>query len=494
MRGIILISTIFVVFAHSAVYSQIKFFKTFSDNGFDFGHGIVQLEDSSFMVVGASSSFINAPSEVFLMKLNKFGVHQWARHYGGEEADLGKRILNWNDSVFFIAGQTQTLGDNGFDAYLIKVDKEGDLINENVYGSTGWERINDALITPDSSVLLVGETTSTDNNNSNFYIVKTDHNGDTLWTKNFGSDGFDVLNSVVQYDATTFYAAGAFYNEDSLLVKGVIIRFDAAGVIDWVKQYGSYGEYQLHDIYLKPGKICGVGTRKHPVGGDQDEWQLRINDDGSPWLMDFEEHKPGNIEFVGATLYGDDSKAYVAWEYNDQFSANNSFDVAYVRYESNLDFEWFNPNVPSVSIGFTMDDEHGEIIRTSDGGWVAVGTSPSEEFGGSAVYVLKTGPNDDFPVVNLNNSGSLVELFEAETSGKMTISPNPSDEKFKITLSKNDAESLRISDLNGRMIFESNNLSEDQIIETKSWESGVYFIELSNPKGSIVTKKLVVHH
>jgi hypothetical protein len=491
MKGILVIISLFVWVTNS--FGQAKFFKTYSDNGFDFGQGVVQLEDSSYMITGTSSSFISAPSEVFLMKLNKFGEHQWAKHYGGEESDQGKRILNWNDSVFFLAGNTQTLGENGFDVYLVKVDKLGNVLNEKIIGTNGWDRVNDALITPDSSVLMVGETTNTSNNNSNFYIIKTDHNGDTLWTKNFGSVGFDVLNTVVQYDATTFYAAGSHYNADSSLVKGVIVRFNELGDVDWIKEYGAHGEYMLHEIYFLPGKICGVGTRKHPVDGDQDEWQLRINDDGSPWLADLEQHFEGEVEFVGATLYGDDSKAYVAWYHNDQYSANNSFDISYSRYENYLDFEWFNPAVPTVSVNFLLDDVHGEMVRTSDGGWIAVGTLPSQEFGGSAVFVLKAGPNDDLPVVNLSTNGSLVELFEVNQDADIRVFPNPANENFTVKIAQTEAVQLMISDLNGRLLREET-LFDQQVIETTTWKNGVYLLELKDKNGLLGRMKMMIQH
>lgn len=492
MKGFLLVISLFILTAES--FGQAKFFKTYANNGYDFGQGIVQLEDSSYMITGTSSSFMNAPSEIFLMKLNKFGVHQWAKHYGGEEADLGRRILNWNDSVFFLAGNTQTTDDNGFDLFLVKVDKNGDVLSEKTIGTPGWDRVNDALITPDSSVLMVGETTNTLNNNSNFYIVKTDHNGDTLWTKNFGTEGFDVLNSVVQLDATTFYAAGASYNADSIMVKGVVLCFNELGVVSWMENYGGFGEYMLNEIYLKNGKIFGVGSRKHPIFGDQDEWQLRINGDGTPDQQDLEQHKTGEVRLVGATLYGDESKAYVVRLFNDEYSANNSFDLEFTRYEYYLDYEWFNPSVPKVTIGFTMDEEFGEIIPTSDGGWVAVGSSPSLEYGGSAVFVLKTGPGDDFPSITWSNSGSLVELMENNSAEEIKVYPNPVNDQLTIRLSSNTWKSLTILDVNGRVLEQKVVLTENTTIETSLWEKGVYYLKLENENGMRRMMKFVVQH
>ena len=50
-------------------FGQISFFNFYSNNGVDKGEGIVQLEDSSYVVTGSSSSFSNS-SQAFLMKID----------------------------------------------------------------------------------------------------------------------------------------------------------------------------------------------------------------------------------------------------------------------------------------------------------------------------------------------------------------------------------------------------------------------------------------
>jgi hypothetical protein len=40
------------------VSSQTEFYKIYTNNGYDFGQGIVQLEDSSYVITGSSSSFV----------------------------------------------------------------------------------------------------------------------------------------------------------------------------------------------------------------------------------------------------------------------------------------------------------------------------------------------------------------------------------------------------------------------------------------------------
>ena len=52
------------------VSGQIDFYKIYTNNGYDFGQGIVQLEDSSYVVTGSSSSFQNGASQAFLLKVD----------------------------------------------------------------------------------------------------------------------------------------------------------------------------------------------------------------------------------------------------------------------------------------------------------------------------------------------------------------------------------------------------------------------------------------
>ncbi|MEY3237462.1 MAG: hypothetical protein RI883_1563, partial [Bacteroidota bacterium] len=262
-------------------FSQIKFFKIFADNGYDYGQGIVQLEDSSYLITGSSSSYGDSPSQVFLMKLDSLGTFQWSKNFGGSESDWGRRVLTWNDTVFFIAGYSNSLGTGSYNFYLVKTDRFGTQLSEKHYNHPGWEKMNDALITADSTIYMVGETTGTSIGDRNFYIVKTDHNGDTLWTRNFGSSGEDAAKSIRQYNDTTFFVVGEMYNADSTLTKGAIIKLYANGDTAWVKQYGLDGNYSLNDCLFDGTNLNAVGNRIYPQGGDLDEFRLNSDINGN---------------------------------------------------------------------------------------------------------------------------------------------------------------------------------------------------------------------
>ncbi|MFM8242588.1 MAG: hypothetical protein ACKN86_07265, partial [Crocinitomicaceae bacterium] len=87
----ILIIFLFAVFAFSG-FSQISFYKLYSGTGYDKGEGVVQLADSSYTITGSSSSW-SGNSDAFLLHLDSLGNYKWSRNYGGDEADIGRRVL-----------------------------------------------------------------------------------------------------------------------------------------------------------------------------------------------------------------------------------------------------------------------------------------------------------------------------------------------------------------------------------------------------------------
>ncbi len=472
----------------SLSFGQIKFFKIFTDNGYDYGQGIVQLADSSYMLTGSSSSFGDAPSQVYLMKLNSLGEFQWSKNFGGVEGDWGRRVLNWNDSIFYVAGYSVSPVSGFFTNYLWKYDASGNQLLEKHYPHDGWDKVNDAIFTTDSTIYMVGETTATPNNNLNFYIVKTDQNGDTLWTRNFGSTGEDRISSIKQFNDTTFYAVGEIYNADSLLTKGVILKFHSNGTIYWTKQYGKHGNYGLNDFFIRGGNLYSIGKHVHPSFGDLDEYRLTTTMEGD-FLEEFADHFTGNIFYEQVTKYGTDGKVYVVRNRQDGFSTAGSVDVAITRYYDNL--VWNNLN---VDVAFLQEDRNCQIISTSDGGAIATGYLTLDGLGGSSVYVIKIGPNDDFPIVNQDSVESIVSIPEitAVLNSDFSVYPNPSNGKITIKSEFIEPVHINIHSVLGQLVWSGDVLNGTEI-ETLQWKKGVYFVEYAAIDSATEMLKLFVH-
>ena len=93
------------------------------------------------------------------------------------------------------------------------------------------------------------------------------------------------------------------------------------------------------------------------------------------------------------------------------------------------------------------------------------------------------------------NCSSSVNLNELNSSGNFSIAPNPANEKVSITLSNDNVTSVsfKVFAITGHsMPFEFVHLSEHQIeIQLSEWKNGIYFIQMENENGVILSEKIV---
>ena len=87
---------------------QPGFYKVYSGTGYDRGEGVAQLPDSGYVVTGTSSSFDEAPSQAFLLRIDKLGNYVWSQAYGGPEFEEGKRVLPVPGHGYYVVGTSSS--------------------------------------------------------------------------------------------------------------------------------------------------------------------------------------------------------------------------------------------------------------------------------------------------------------------------------------------------------------------------------------------------
>jgi len=488
-------SSLFILFFFliQSAFGQAKFFRVYSGNDEDGANGVVQLEDSSYIVTGSSSSFDGAASQAFLLKLDSLGNYVWSIDYGGDEVEEGRRVLYVSGSCFYIAGFTNSIGNGAYDFYLAKTDLNGQLLWERAYGGYGWDRVHDAAITSDGGVIMVGESASTVLNDLDMYMVRTDQNGDTLWTKQIGAEGDDLLESVVPLNDSIYYAFGSTFVTDSLLNKAYVICFHENGTVLWEDTLGTDGNYYIHGACLDTvsNELVAVGHVEGPTHQSIDYLFIRMQLDGT--VIDIGNGNAAGIqEYRLVTAYGVTSKRYIGWNYFDQWSAGTGDAAAISKHDSVMGWEQ-----TGFVVNFAKPDEINELIPTSDGGAIGVGRT-HEQFvdGPSRMYIAKIGPNDDYPqewTITPFVIEGLVGLYDVAESGfPLSIFPNPTTGLIHLEADVNESVYMEVLDQMGRVI-RSEKLSLPATIDLLELESGVYHLNLRT-ESSFASKRLTICH
>lgn len=472
------------------VSGQINFYKIYTNNGYDLGQGIVQLEDSSYVITGASSSFQNGASQAFLLKVDSLGNFKWSKNYGGSESDGGRRVLYKKNVGFFITGYTNSLGNGGYDNYLIHTDEQGNFLWDKTYGGSGWDKVNDAILLPDTSIVMVGQTNSGTSGNDNFYLLRTDKKGDTLWTKNFGTNGNDFATSVKILNDSMFVVGGTKYIADSLKNKAYLMCFKKDGQLLWEHFYGNQGEYQINDISIVGNEINVVGFRKNFVSNDSDGYSAKININGS-FIYEFSYSNLSIETYEQIISYGNLGKFYIVYNQEQKgvtFAVGK--DVFAGRFTSFLVDDY-------RTLGFSNegDDISGQAISTNDGGIIVVGYNTSFGVGGNNVYLTKIGANDVFPITaGIPNTNPLVKLNELKSSELIQVYPNPTNDELNILLPDDFQGQFELKDISGRSVYsEKIEVSKFKIsMLNYNIKAGNYFLFISSKNKITFSTKVVL--
>jgi hypothetical protein len=171
-------------------------------------------------------------------------------------------VQQTSDGGFVIAGKSRSHDgdlDINFglgDCWILKLDSTGSIQWSKIYGGSDWDYAYDIKQTTDGGFIVVGASASDDNcvsgnhGYNDYWVLRLDNNGDTLWTKCYGGSKDDYAYAVEQTVDGGFIVSGYSYSTDGDVSGNHggsdlwILRLDANGNILWSKCYGgSSSEY-----------------------------------------------------------------------------------------------------------------------------------------------------------------------------------------------------------------------------------------------------------
>ena len=122
----------------------------------------------------------------------------WFNTYGGEYSDSASSVIQTSDGNYVFVGSTNSFGNGFYDVYLVKTDENGNELWEKTFGGIAHDWANSVVETLDDGLFITGFTYSFDAEHSAIYLIKTDANGDSLWTKVIDNYSYEYGNYGIQ--------------------------------------------------------------------------------------------------------------------------------------------------------------------------------------------------------------------------------------------------------------------------------------------------------
>lgn len=243
---------------------------TYGGAGNDYFYAMVQTSDG-FALAGSTDSFGNW-TDVYLVKTDFLGNMQWSKHYGGTSWDEANAVIQTSDGGYALAGQTFSYGAGENDFYLVKTDAAGNMQWNKTYGGPSFDRAYSLVQTSDNGYALAGYTRSFSNDPSDFWLVKTDSNGEFQWARSYGGAGIEGANSLIKTSDGGFAMAGYTTSFGARLFDFYLVKTDGSGISQWSKTIGGSGDDEAYSViqtddggYVMVGNAdCGASLGTFP--------------------------------------------------------------------------------------------------------------------------------------------------------------------------------------------------------------------------------------
>lgn len=168
--------------------------------------------------------------DFWVIRIDANGDLVWEKSFGGQESDEAKAIVKSSDGNFVIAGNTRSNTDdvsvnNGAaDIWLIKISSDGNLIWEKTLGGSSFDSATSINPTNDNGFLLAGSSRSSDGDVSinkgqnDAWAVKVDANGTIEWETSAGGSNIDIAHSIAELtDSSVIVVGDTTSNDEDIL-------------------------------------------------------------------------------------------------------------------------------------------------------------------------------------------------------------------------------------------------------------------------------------
>jgi hypothetical protein len=454
--------------------------RTYHRGNYEAGLSVQELSGGGFVVVGRTQQLPDGNPDIYILRLDSTGDTLWTRKYGWPLIDEPNQVRETSDGNYLIVGKTQAVLDSTYYALLLKVTPGGDTLWTRTYGQGYWYSYGLSVEEVSSGGYILAGGCGTYTNSTEAFLVRTDSDGDTLWTKLHGTYTQEEAWSVEETFDGGFVAAGV----RSLDV--YLLRTDANGDTLWTKQFGGASNDMGLSVKETPdsGFIIAGSTWSYG-SGMSDAYYIKTDRNGD--LVWERAHGGTQREQVNTVVVTTDNH-YVSAGLTESFGPSAA-NMWLVKMDSDGDTVW------TATYGGSGDDRASWAEETPDGGFILAGSTNSFGAPQHNVYVVKTAPDQS----------GVSEFTEAQRAGyNLSVLPTPSASDVTLEFEVSGPQPVRIAVYNalGQEIAVLENRVMGAGRQRVTWDgldgrgqpvpAGVYFVRLATASACETSKAVLM--
>lgn len=486
---------------------------TYGGSDQEVGTTVIETTDGGYLVVARTFSNdgdvpnMQGVADYYVVKLDSMGELVWQKTFGGSNHDWPYAAVETPDDGYVVVGYSRSLdgdvigGHGDRDAWVIKLDKQGDLLWQKALGGSGWDEAWSVDHASNGGIIIAGRSNSSDGDaagNSggslDYWVIKLNDEGEVEWQRTYGGSEEDSATFIKQATDGGYLISGETKSTDGDVtgnngnVDIWVIKIDHVGNLEWQNALGGAGLdsgrgiFEISDAFIGSGHVSSYNSGD--VSGSQGQfdfwvfrldlngnlvWQKTMGGSGPDWLQSGSLTPEGNLVVAGNIRSVD----------GDILLNHGQDDIWLIEFNPNGEVLW------QKSLGGVSWDVCYHVEATADGGYALTGTtwstdgdvSGSEHKGSGDLWIVKLAP-ESTPTSSL-------------TTAPLSLFPNPAQQTTTLTVpAEYDVLHVEITDLPGRLLSVQQILNGENM-NLQALHPGVYFVTAVAADGQRFVGKLL---
>ncbi|MEO5645732.1 MAG: T9SS type A sorting domain-containing protein [Bacteroidia bacterium] len=230
--------------ARTDANGNLLWWKNYGTAGYDIAYDIKPLANGNFIISGLVENPVSS-YDGFIMLADANGDSIWTRIFSGAGYEHAVKVIPTSDNGFLFCGKMFTYANvpGWSDAWLVKTDANGDTLWTNIIGGPVWEEAMD-IIESNGGYVFCGGESSFGSGYYDVFMMKTDLSGNLLWSKTYGGQYTEDCYSIVEVPSGGYAMAGYTETFGPGNIRGTdssnafVIRTDFNGDTLWAMSYG----------------------------------------------------------------------------------------------------------------------------------------------------------------------------------------------------------------------------------------------------------------
>lgn len=368
----LLATVLFTACIGLSAFSQTTFQKTLGSSGDDLSYNWAILPDGNLVATGTTNSVPNQGWDTYLVKLTPMGELIWGKTYGGTGDETTWDIIVTQSGDIVSVGHSTSLGTPHRGATIAKADTSGAIVwltgVNDMNGTVDFYRV---LETSTGHFLATGLLTTTANQDV-ILLCKFSASGTLLWSKTVGSAQNDEIMGLTETPDGHYLLAGLTND-----VNGnggsdfAAVKTDTSGTVIWKKNYGGTGSDRLNDVVVIGAHYYFLGFSSSVGQGSADFVLMKTDTAGTvDWVKAYGSPVADRVFNL---LFDESDSTLMLAGYTDYSSGTNNRNTLLLKVDMNGDMVW------DKSYGSNQRDGHWPtgVLKTNDKGFYIFGNANS---------------------------------------------------------------------------------------------------------------------